>query len=106
MSHDAGYHREESAFLAILPALMLSHAGQYVAIAGAEPEETAKVAIARRAKRAARPGYVKLVLTLELRRALAEQLSARAIREGKNLEGVVIDVLEAGSQDGPARLGR
>ena len=31
------------------------------------------------------------MLTLELRRVLAERLSARAIREGKNLEGVVID---------------
>jgi hypothetical protein len=38
------------------------------------------------------------VLSLELRQALAEQLSARAIREGKNLEGVVIDLLEAGSK--------
>jgi hypothetical protein len=35
------------------------------------------------------------VLTLELRRALAEQLSARAIRAGKNLEAIMIDILEA-----------
>src|SRR5215831_4143242 len=55
------------------------------------PEQAAKVAIARRAKPASRPDYVKLVLTLELRRVLAARLSARAIREGKNLEGVVID---------------
>lgn len=65
-----------------------------------EPEEAAKVAIARRAKPGARPGYVRLVLSLELRRALAEQLSAQAIRAGKNLEGVVIDLLEAGSKRG------
>jgi len=37
------------------------------------------------------------VLDLELRQALAERLSARAIREGKNLEAVVIDLLEGGS---------
>jgi len=55
---------------------------------GVEPEQAAKIAIARRAKPGAPPGYVRLVLSLELRRALAEQLSARAIREGKNLEGV------------------
>ena len=68
--------------------------------ASVEPEEAAKVAIARRAKLGAPPGYVRLVLSLELRRALAEQLSARAIREGKNLEGVLIDLLEAGAKRG------
>jgi hypothetical protein len=65
---------------------------------GVDPEQAAKVAIARRARPGAPPGYVRLVLSLELRRALAEQLSARAIREGKNLEGVVIDALEASSK--------
>jgi len=63
-----------------------------------DPEQTAKVAIARRAKPGAPPGYVRTFLSLELRQALAEQLSARAIREGQNLEGVVIDLLEAGSR--------
>ena len=67
---------------------------------GVEPEQAAKVAIARRAKPGAPPGYVRLVLSLELRRALAEQLSARAIREGKNLEGIVMDLLEANSKRG------
>src|SRR2546426_11803020 len=68
--------------------------------ASVEPEEATKVAIARRAKLGAPPGYVRLVLSLELRRALAEQLSARAIRAGKNLEGVVIDLLEARAKRG------
>jgi len=61
-----------------------------------EPEEAAKLAIARRAKPGAPPDHVRLVLTLELRRDLAEQLSAKAIRSGKNLEAIVIDMLEAG----------
>jgi hypothetical protein len=39
---------------------------------------------------------VRLVLTLDLRRPLAEQLSATAIRAGRNLEAVVIDLLETG----------
>lgn len=65
---------------------------------GVDPEQAAKVAIARRAKPGAPPGCVRLFLSLELRQALAEQLSARAIREGKNLEGVVIDLLAAGSR--------
>ena len=42
------------------------------------------------------PDHVKLVLTLDLRRALAERLSAQAIREGKSLDAVVIEILEAG----------
>ena len=63
-----------------------------------EPDEAAKIAIARRAKSGASPDHVRLVLTLDLRRALAESLSAKAIRSGKNLEGVVIDMLEAGAK--------
>jgi len=41
---------------------------------------------------------VRLVLTLELRRALAERLSEQAIRSGKDLEAAVIDMLEAGGE--------
>jgi hypothetical protein len=66
--------------------------------AGVEPEQAAKVAIARRTKPSALPDHVKLVLTLDLRRALAERLSAKAIREGRNLEGIVIEILEAGAK--------
>jgi hypothetical protein len=36
---------------------------------------------------------VKLTFTLDIPRELAERLSARAIREGRNLEAVVIDLL-------------
>ena len=63
-----------------------------------EPDEAAKLAIAHRAKPGAPPGHVRLVLTLEIRQALAEQLSAKAIRSGKNLEAIVIDMLEAGAK--------
>jgi hypothetical protein len=38
------------------------------------------------------------VLTLEIRQALAGQLSAKGIRSGKNLEAVVIEMLEAGAK--------
>jgi len=38
------------------------------------------------------------VLTLEIRRALAEQLSLQAIREGKNIEAILIEVLEAAAK--------
>ena len=63
---------------------------------GMDAEQAVKGAIARRAKPGALPGYVRLVLTLELRQTFAEQLSARAIREGKSLEAVMIDLLEGG----------
>lgn len=43
-------------------------------------EQAAKVAIAPRAKPSAVPGHVKLTITVELERALAERLSARAQR--------------------------
>jgi len=61
-----------------------------------DPEAVAKIAIECRAKPSAVPGSVKLMLVLELRRALAERLSARGIREGKNLEAIIIEILEAG----------
>jgi hypothetical protein len=41
---------------------------------------------------------VRLVLTLELRTALAERLSETAIRSAKNLEAVVIGLLEEGAK--------
>ena len=67
-----------------------------------DPDQVAKVAIARRTKPSTRPGHVKLTLTLDVPRELAERLSARAIREEKNLEGVVIELLDRGSR-GAAR---
>jgi len=50
--------------------------------------------IARHAKPGHPGGHVRLALTLELPRAAAEQLSARATRSGKNLEALVIDMLQ------------
>jgi hypothetical protein len=39
------------------------------------------------------PGHVKLTFTFDLPRELAERLSARAIREDRNLEAVLIEML-------------
>jgi hypothetical protein len=39
------------------------------------------------------PGRVKMTFTLDIPRDLAERLSARAIRDGKNLEATVIEIL-------------
>ncbi len=62
-------------------------------------EQAARAYIAKRAKPSVVPGRVKLTFTLELPRELAERLSALAIREGKNLDSVVIDIiLEAVAQ--------
>jgi hypothetical protein len=63
-----------------------------------DPEQSAKVAVARRAKPSSGPDHVQLMLTLDLGRALAERLTAKAIRDGKNLEGIVIELLEGGAQ--------
>jgi hypothetical protein len=38
-----------------------------------------------------------MTFTLGMPRELAERLSARAIREGRNLEAVVLDVLSGGA---------
>jgi hypothetical protein len=39
------------------------------------------------------PGHVKLTFTLDLPREAAERLSARAIREGVNLDAIVVNIL-------------
>ena len=59
------------------------------------PEQAARVYIARRAKPSVVPGHVKLTMTLDMRRELAERRSARAIRGDVNLEAVVIELLGA-----------
>lgn len=52
----------------------------------------------RRGKPSAVPGHVKLTLTFDLKRGRAERLSARAIREQKNLEVLVAEILQAASE--------
>ena len=65
---------------------------------GLAPEIAARVAVSRRAKPSSIPGYVRFVLTLELRRELAERLSERAIREEQNIEAIVIALIEAAAK--------
>jgi len=59
-------------------------------------EAAAKDYIRRRAKPSVVPGHVKLVFTLDMSRDLAERLSAQAIREGINMEAVILDILGKG----------
>jgi len=63
-----------------------------------EPEVAARVAISRRAKPSAIPGYVRLFLTLELRRELAEKLSLRAIKSERNIEAIILALIEAAAK--------
>ena len=60
------------------------------------PERAARAYIARRAKPSVVPGHVKLTFTLDLPRELVERLSVKAIREGRNLEAVVVEALMGG----------
>jgi hypothetical protein len=63
-----------------------------------EPEEAAKLAIARRGKLSPVPDHVRLVLTLEHRRELAEKLSLKAIKSERNIEAIIIALIEAASK--------
>ncbi len=58
-------------------------------------EEAARLAIARQAQPAGAPDKVRLTLTVALSRKKAERLAARTIREEKNLEALVAEILEA-----------
>ena len=63
-----------------------------------EPEVAARLAIARRTKPSSIPGYVRLLLTLELRRELAEKLSLRAIKSERNIEAIILALIEAAAK--------
>ena len=62
------------------------------------PEVAARLAVARRAKPSPIPGYVRLLLTLEVRRELAEKLSVRAIKTEENIEAVIIGLIETAAK--------
>jgi len=62
------------------------------------PETAARVAVSRRAKPSSIPGYVRLLLTLELRRELAEKLSLKAIKSERNIEAIIIGLIEAATK--------
>ena len=62
------------------------------------PEIAARIAVSRRAKPSSIPGYIRLLLNLELRRELAEKLSERAIREERNIEAIIIGLIEAAAK--------
>jgi hypothetical protein len=47
------------------------------------------------------PDYVRLVLNLELRQELAENLSERAIKPERNIEAIVIGLIEAAAKQWP-----
>ena len=63
-----------------------------------EPAAAARLAVARRAKPSPVPDHVRLVLTLELRRELAEKLSLKAIKSERNIEAIVIGLIEAAAK--------
>ena len=58
-------------------------------------EQIAKKAVAKRPTVPGRPDRVEVTLRFTLARALMERLTARAIREGRSVEAVVAEILEA-----------
>lgn len=67
--------------------------------APAEPAQAATAAMAHEARPIpSSPDKVKLTLNVSLSREQAERLTAKAIREGKNLEALVAEILEAVSE--------
>jgi len=64
-----------------------------------EPAAAARLAVARRAKPSAVLDHVRLVLTLELRRELAEKLSLRAIKSERNIEAIILAFDRGGSEE-------
>ena len=63
------------------------------------PEELAHDAIAH--EKAAPGDRVEMVFRVRLRKPVAEALTARAVREEKNLVTLVAEILEAAARRGP-----
>ena len=59
------------------------------------PEQVAKTVTDKRPSPPGQPTKVEITLRLVLPRAVLERLSARAIREGRNVEAVVAEILAA-----------
>ncbi len=59
------------------------------------PEQVAKAVTDKRPSPPGQPTKVEISLRLALPRAVLERLSARAIREGRNVEAVVTEILAA-----------
>ena len=57
------------------------------------PEQAAKTYITRRAKPSVVPGHVMLIFTLDMPREVAGRLSARASRDGLNVEAALLELL-------------
>jgi len=74
---------EVSALAIRLPLKQTSH----------NPNHLVKVAVARRTKPSAKPGNIKLPLTGNLPRTLAEALTAQAISQERSLEGLARELL-------------
>jgi hypothetical protein len=60
------------------------------------PEEVAKIVTDKRPSPVGQPTKVEISLRLVLPRAVLERLSARAIREGRNVEGLIQEIIEGG----------
>ena len=59
------------------------------------PEQVAKAVTDKRPSPVGQPTKVEISLRLVLPRAVFERLGARAIREGRNVEAVVVEILAA-----------
>lgn len=59
------------------------------------PDQVAKKAVAKRPTVPGRPDRLEVTFRFTLARALMERLTARAIREGRSVEAIVAEILEA-----------
>ena len=62
------------------------------------PEQVAKAVTDKRPSPVGQPTKVEITLRLVLPRAVLERLSAPAIREGRNVEGLIQEILESAAK--------
>jgi hypothetical protein len=62
------------------------------------PEQIAKTVTDKRPSPPGQPTKVEITLRLVLPRAVLERLSVRAIREGRNIEGLIQEILEGATK--------
>jgi hypothetical protein len=63
------------------------------------PEQIARKVTDKRPSPVGQPTKVELTIKIVLPRELAERLTARAIREGRNIEAVIQEILEGAAEE-------
>ena len=92
-------------FVHTLPAALATYNAAMPTLRPDDDRTRAKAAVAKLASPVGQPHKVMIAVKVVLHRGVAEQLTLRVIREGKNIELMLQDMIEAGLRATAPRRG-